>query len=158
MTAATKPEIALFVTCLVDLMRPDIGFSTVQLLEEAGYSVVVPLAQTCCGQPNYNGGDKAGAQAIARRNIDMLFDYPQVVIPSGSCAGMIKRDYPLLLADDEIYSARSTELAGRVFELATFLVEVAGYHPQPRELGKVTYHDACAGTHSLHGNLAKSKL
>jgi len=140
---------ARFVTCLADLVRPAVGFAAVTLLEAAGYRVVVPPAQTCCGQPNFNGGDRAGAQAIARRNIDMLLAYEQIVLPSGSCAGMIKRDYPLLLAGDDIYADRARTLAGRVWELASFLVEVAGYHPPPRELGRVTYHDACAGLREL---------
>lgn len=149
MTSTERKRVALFVTCLVDLVRPDLGFSVVKVLEDSGYEVIVPDAQTCCGQPNYNGGDRTGAEAVARKNIDMLLAYEAVVLPSGSCAGMIKRDYPMLLANDPVYGARARELAGRVHELATFLVEVAGYHPRRRDIGRVTYHDACAGLREL---------
>jgi L-lactate dehydrogenase complex protein LldE len=142
-------EVALFVTCLIDLIRPDIGFSVVRVLEDAGYRVVVPPLQTCCGQPNYNGGDSDGARAVARRTIDCLQDHEYVVVPSGSCGGMIRHHYPLLLADDGVYAEKSKNLAGRVYELSTFLVEIAGYRPKRRELGTVTYHDGCAGLREL---------
>lgn len=145
----SKPRVALFVTCIVDLVRPDIGFDTVKVLEAAGYEVEVPAAQTCCGQPNYNGGDKQGALAVARRNIDMLSAYERVVIPSGSCAGMIKCDYPRMLGDDPVYGPKANALAEKVWELASFLVDVAGYHPSPAALGKLTYHDGCAGLREL---------
>lgn len=144
-----KHEVALFITCIVDLIRPDVGFAVVKVLEAAGYTIIVPPAQTCCGQPNYNGGDKPGAQAVARANIDMLLEYDHVVVPSGSCAGMIKCDYPRMFSDDPVYRERAQRLAGHVWELASFLVEVAGYHPEPCDIGQVTYHDGCAGLREL---------
>ena len=84
-----QPKVGLFVTCLVDLMRPSVGFAAVKLLEDAGCHVAVPAAQTCCGQPAYNSGDKADAKAIARQTIDAFEGYDYVVAPSGSCAGML---------------------------------------------------------------------
>ncbi len=94
------PLVGLFVTCLVDLFRPAIGFAAIKLLEDAGARVEVPLAQTCCGQPAFNSGDRADAQVIARQVIDVFEGFDYVVAPSGSCAGMLKLHYPALLADD----------------------------------------------------------
>ena len=93
-------RVALFVTCLVDLFRPSVGFAAVKLLEDAGCTVEVPRAQTCCGQPAYNSGDRADAKAIALQVLDAFAGYEYVVAPSGSCAGMIRRHYPELFADD----------------------------------------------------------
>ena len=87
------PNVALFVTCLVDLFRPVVGFAAVQLLEDAGCTVAVPRAQTCCGQPAYNQGDRADAAELARRTIAHFQGYDYVVVPSGSCAGMLKQHY-----------------------------------------------------------------
>jgi L-lactate dehydrogenase complex protein LldE len=149
MTEASRGEVALFVTCLIDLVRPDLGFSAVAVLEDAGYRVTVPADQTCCGQPNYNGGDENGARLIARQAIDTLFEFDYIVIASGSCAGMIRHHYPLLLADDAVYADRARQLAERVYELSQFLVDVADYRPKVTNPGKVTYHDACAGLREL---------
>ena len=87
-------KVGLFVTCLVDLMRPQIGFAAVKLLEAAGCDVHVPRAQTCCGQPAWNAGDDAHAAAIARQVVDAFEDFDYVVAPSGSCAGMLRNHYP----------------------------------------------------------------
>ena len=97
-------KVALFVTCLVDLFRPSVGFAAVKLLEAAGCAVEVPAAQTCCGQPAYNSGDRADARALARQTIDACAGFEHVVVPSGSCAGMISKHYPALLADDPAYA------------------------------------------------------
>src|SRR5687768_11561926 len=94
------PRVGLFVTCLVDLLRPSVGFASVKLLRDAGCEVDVPAQQTCCGQPAYNSGDKATAARIARQTIAALEAHDYVVVPSGSCAGMLKLHYPALLADD----------------------------------------------------------
>ena len=99
MTVET-PRVGLFVTCLVDAIRPRIGFAAIRLLEEAGCTVEVPLTQTCCGQPAYNSGDTGSAAAIARQVIASFEPYDHVVVPSGSCAGMIRCHYPEALADD----------------------------------------------------------
>ena len=93
-------RVALFVTCLVDFFRPTVGFAAVKLLEDADCTVEVPRAQTCCGQPAYNSGDRAAAKAIARQVLDAFEGYDHVVAPSGSCAGMLRRHYPELFADD----------------------------------------------------------
>ena len=103
----SKPRVGLFVTCLVDLMRPSIGFASVKLLEQAGCSVEVPSAQTCCGQPAYNSGDKADAAKLARQTIAAFAGYDYVVAPSGSCAGMLKLHYPKLLAADSEWSGKA---------------------------------------------------
>lgn len=150
--------VALFVTCLVDQVKPKIGFDVVRVLAAAGFEVEVPGTQTCCGQPNYNGGDRAGAMAVARRTVDLLAGFRHVVVPSGSCAGMIKHHYPQLLADDAVYASRSIELAARVYELATFLTEVAGFTPDAGLPRTVTYHDACAGLRELGVKQAPRQL
>ena len=117
--------VALFVTCLVDLFRPSIGFAAVKLIEDAGYTVEVP-AQTCCGQPAYNSGDRADAGAVARQVIDAFAGYDHVVVPSGSCAGMLHEHYPALFADDPAMAERARDLARRSRELTSFLADVAG--------------------------------
>src|ERR1700756_5167345 len=110
-------RVALFVTCLVDLFRPTIGFAAVKLLEQAGCTVEVPRAQTCCGQPAYNSGDRADAKAIARHVIETFAEYDYVVAPSGSCAGTLKVHYPEMFADEPDTLMRAEELASRTYEL-----------------------------------------
>src|SRR5579862_3258330 len=117
-------RVGFFVTCLVDLMRPSVGFAAIELLQAAGAEVHVPPAQTCCGQPAYNAGDRASAQALARRVIDAFDGCDYLVAPSGSCAGMIATHYAELLADDSGYRARASALAARTQELTRFLVDV----------------------------------
>ena len=85
----SSPRVGLFVTCLVDLHRPNVGFATIQLLEQAGCVVEVPDSQTCCGQPAYNSGDDKSTAAIARNVIAAFTDYDYVVAPSGSCACLL---------------------------------------------------------------------
>ena len=94
--AQTPPRVGLFVTCLVALFRPSVGFAAVKLLEASGCRVEVPRAQTCCGQPAYNSGDRADARAIAARTITAFEGYDYVVAPSGSCAAMLREHYPSL--------------------------------------------------------------
>src|SRR5256714_12730213 len=95
-------RVALFLTCLVDLFRPTVGFAAVKLLKDAGCTVEVPRRQTCCGQPAYNSGDRADAKAIALQILDAFADYDHVVAPSGSCAGKLRVHYPEPLADDPV--------------------------------------------------------
>jgi L-lactate dehydrogenase complex protein LldE len=152
-------RVALFVTCLVDLFRPSVGFAAVKLLEQAGCSVDVPRAQTCCGQPAYNSGDRADAKAIALQVLDAFAGYDYVVAPSGSCAGMIRQHYPELFADDPVNLPRLRELASRSWELVSFLVDVCGM----RSVGarwdrEVTYHDACSGLRELGVKLQPRQL
>lgn len=147
----TKPRVALLVTCLVDLHRPIVGWSAVKLLEEAGCTVEVPDAQTCCGQPAYNSGDRRTAQELARNVIDAFAGYDHVVAPSGSCAGMVAHHFPSLFADtDPHWRAKAEALAARTHELMAFLVDVRGMrHVAARYEGVVTYHDSCAGLREL---------
>jgi L-lactate dehydrogenase complex protein LldE len=143
-------RVALFVTCLVDLMRPRIGFATLRLLEAAGCEVVVPETQTCCGQPAFNGGDRASAAMLAKKVIAEFEGYDYVVAPSGSCADHIRNEYPGLLAEDPAWHGRAVALAPRVFELTDFLVNVVGVKTAPGDFrGSVTYHDSCAGLRHL---------
>jgi L-lactate dehydrogenase complex protein LldE len=142
-------RIALLVTCLVDLFRPSVGFAAVKLLEQAGCTVEVP-AQTCCGQPAYNSGDKTDAKAIARQVIAAFAGYDYVVAPSGSCAGMVRVHYPEMFADEPAMLAQAQELASRTYELVAFLADVRGMEKvAARWKRRVTYHDACSGLREL---------
>lgn len=143
-------RVGLFVTCLVDLMRPRIGFAAIRLLEAAGCEVAVPRAQTCCGQPAYNGGDRATAQALARKVLAEFEEYDYVVAPSGSCAGMIRAHFPELLAEFPAELARVRRLAARTYELTDFLATVAHLENVPgKSIKSVTYHDSCSGLREL---------
>jgi L-lactate dehydrogenase complex protein LldE len=142
-------RVGLFVTCLVDLIRPRIGFCTVRLLERAGADVVVPESQTCCGQPGYNSGDLDAARALGRKLLEEFRDCEYVVVPSGSCAGMIRHHYPHLFAGQPDAVAFQA-LAERTFELTDFLVNVAKLENPPGTFhGSITYHDSCAGLREL---------
>ena len=146
----TPARVGLFVTCLVDLFRPSVGFAAVKLLEDAGCTVEVPALQTCCGQPAYNSGDKADTKAIARQVIDAFENFDYVVVPSGSCGGMIKEHYPELFADEPAMFQRVQHLAKRTYELVSFLTDVRGIaQVDARYSGTVTYHDACSGLREL---------
>jgi len=143
-------RVALFVTCLVDLFRPTIGFAAVKLLEEAGCTVEVPRAQTCCGQPAYNSGNRADAKALALQVLDAFAGFDYVVAPSGSCAGIIRQHYPELFADDPAILLRAREIAARTWELVSFLVDVCGMLTVNVQWDRdVTYHDACSGLREL---------
>ena len=143
-------RVGLFVTCLVDLMRPRIGFAALRLLEAAGCEVVVPAGQTCCGQPAYNSGDRGTARALALKMLAEFEACDYVVAPSGSCAGMIRTHYADLFQDDRAALERCGGLAGRTYELTDFLVNVARLEKVPGIFsGTVTYHDACSGLREL---------
>ena len=149
MSTASGPRVGLFVTCLVDAMRPQIGFAALQLLEEAGCRVEVPRQQTCCGQPAWNSGDAADAASIARQVIAAFEPYDYLVAPSGSCAGTITH-YPELLAKDPDWGPRATALAAKTHEVLSFLVDVLGYTPTGLRLDvSATYHDSCSGLREL---------
>ncbi|WP_131110287.1 (Fe-S)-binding protein [Sulfuricystis thermophila] len=143
-------KVALFVTCLVDLMRPRIGFAAIELLEAAGCEVVVPPSQTCCGQPAWNSGDRAAAAKLAKKVIAEFEAYEAIVAPSGSCADHIRSEYPVILADEPEWQARAVALGSRVYELTDFLVNVAKLENVPGSFtGRITYHDSCTGLRSL---------
>jgi len=145
-----RPRVALFVTCLVDLYRPNVGFSAIQLLEEAGCQVEVPRLQTCCGQPAYNSGDRATARDLAEAVIREFLPYDYVVVPSGSCGGMIAKHYPGLFDNDPQLRARADALAAKTYELVSFLADVMGMERvAARYEGVATYHDSCSGLREL---------
>jgi|SRR5579863_1987561 len=147
---AAPIRVGLFVTCLVDLFRPTVGFAAVKLLEEAGCVVEVPKLQTCCGQPAYNSGDRDDAKAIARQVIAAFSSFDYVVVPSGSCGGMVKAHYPALLADEPALKEQAEALAQRTFELVSFLADVLKTSSIAASYaGTVTYHDACSGLREL---------
>jgi L-lactate dehydrogenase complex protein LldE len=148
---AAKPRVGLFVTCLVDLHRPSVGFAAIRLLERAGCQVEVPRAQTCCGQPAYNSGDRRTARDLAVGIVEAFRGYDYVVVPSGSCAGMLKHHLPHLFDDDPNLRAQADAMAERVYELVSFLTDVL----EVRDTGAapfgsvVTYHDSCSGLREL---------
>jgi L-lactate dehydrogenase complex protein LldE len=149
-SASGRPRVGLFITCLVDLFRPSVGFAAVKLLRDAGCDVEVPLAQTCCGQPAYNSGDRDSAAGIARQAIAAFEAFDYVVAPSGSCAGMLKVHFPRLLEGDVQWRRRAQAFAGRVHELVSFLVDVRGVRAVDAAYrGRVTYHDSCSGLREL---------
>ena len=149
-TSGDRPKVGLFVTCLVDLLRPSVGFASVKLLEEAGCRVEVPRHQTCCGQPAFNSGDQPDARLLARQTIEAFEGCDYIVAPSGSCAGMLKAHYPELLADDPAWSRRAKAFSTRVHELVSFLVDVRGMTRVTATLkGTATYHDSCSGLREL---------
>ena len=147
-------RVGLFVTCLVDLMRPNVGFAAVKLLEDAGCLVEVPELQTCCGQPAYNSGDFTDTRRIAEQVIAAFERFDYLVAPSGSCVGMIKEHYPRLFTTDAGWCNRAQQLAGRSHELLSFLHDVLGVEDLGVDYaGNVTYHDSCSGLRelSIHG-------
>jgi L-lactate dehydrogenase complex protein LldE len=145
-----SPRVGLFVTCLVDLYRPTVGFAALKLLKDAGCVVDVPALQTCCGQPAWNSGDRADAADLARRVIVAFEPCDYVVVPSGSCGGMLREQYPALFANDPEWRGRAERLGARCFELVSFLSDVMGMERvAARYPGTVTYHDSCSGLREL---------
>ena len=145
-----SPRVGLFVTCLVDMMRPSIGFAAVKLLEDAGCTVEVPEAQTCCGQPAYNSGDKRDAAILARNVIAAFRGFDYVVVPSGSCGGMIIKHYPELFAEGSADHAAAVDLSRRTHELISFLTRVLKVEKVDAQFAaKATYHDSCSGLREL---------
>src|SRR5258707_5986718 len=143
-------RVGLFVTCLVDLMRPSIGLAALKLLEDAGYEVTVPAAQTCCGQPGWNSGDGEATRSLAERLIAKFEECRYVVVPSGSCAGMIRAHFPEVFADEPAMLARARGLAGRTYELTEFLTKIAKRASVSASFdATVTYHDSCSGLREI---------
>jgi L-lactate dehydrogenase complex protein LldE len=147
---SSTPRVGLLVTCLVDAIRPQIGFAAIRLLEEAGCRTEVPQVQTCCGQPAFNSGDTATAAGLARQVIATFEEYDYVIVPSGSCAGMVRVHYPEALTGDAAWAPRARALAEKTYEIMTFLADVRGFRPQGRRLqASATYHDSCAGLREM---------
>jgi L-lactate dehydrogenase complex protein LldE len=145
-----RPRVGLFVTCLVDIYRPTVGFAAIRLLEQAGCLVEVPRAQTCCGQPAFNSGDRTTTRALARGILDAFGGFDFVVVPSGSCGGMLREHLPHLFDDDPNTKARADALGAKTYELVSFLTDVMGVaRVDAAFAGTATYHDSCAGLREL---------
>lgn len=143
------PRVGFFVTCIVDAMRPNIGFASLKLLEDAGCKVEVPQAQTCCGQPAFNSGDDATTRRIAQQVIEAFEPYDYVVVPSGSCASMIRSHYGELFETDDTWRARQRAFSEKTWEILSFLKDVRNYRPAAEYQGTATYHDSCSGLRDL---------
>ena len=154
-----QPNVGLFVTCLVDVMRPSIGFATLQLLEQAGCKVTVPEQQTCCGQPAFNSGDDRGAAKVARQLIAQFEQFDYLVAPSGSCASMIKMHIPEVLQGDPEWLARAQALSAKTYELLSFLVDVCDFQPESTVFeADYTYHHSCSGLRDMKVTTQPKKL
>lgn len=151
-TAATRPQaphVGLFVTCLVDVYRPTVGFASLRLLEQAGCRVSVPETQTCCGQPSWNTGDRTDTQAVAKAVIAAFEGFDYIVAPSGSCGGMI-RYYPDVFENDPAWKARAEAVAAKTWEITSFLTDVMQWDGvTARYDDTVTYHDSCSGLRQM---------
>ena len=146
----TAPRVALMVTCLGDVFFPEVGVSIVRLLRRLGATVEFPSGQTCCGLPLFNSGYHAEARAVAARTVALFRDADNVVVPSGSCAWMVKHEYPGLMQDPAL-KTDALRLAGRTYELSQFLVKVLGRRGfRATTGGRVTYHDSCHLLRGLH--------
>ena len=146
----TPTRVSLMITCLADLFYPEVGVSIVRLLRRLGVTVEFPAGQTCCGLPFFNSGHHREAARLARRTVELFRDAGSVVIPSGSCAWMVKHEYAGLLADSAA-GREATALAGRTWELSQFLVRVLGRTEFESTVpGRVTYHDSCHLLRGLH--------
>ena len=142
----------------MDVFPPTVGFAAEKLLEDAGCTVEVPVAQTC-GQPAYNSGDRADAFDLARQVIAAFEDFDYVVVPSGSCGGTIKRHYPHLFDGDPAWQARAERLSAKTFELVSFLTDVLGVERViARYPDTVTYHDSCSGLRGIGHQIATAPL
>ncbi len=141
----SKPRVGLFATCLVDMFRPSVGFSTIELLERAGCEVIVPEDQVCCGQPAYNSGAPEDAKEFGRQFVRLFEEFDYVVVPSGSCGGMLNHHLPTLLSDDDEFGPRAAALAEKIHELLFFLYRIMGLRELPdMEAQPMTYHDSCS--------------
>ncbi len=150
MSNQKRPRVALFVTCLVDLYRPTVGFAALKLLQEAGCDVEVPRAQTCCGQPAYNSGDRTTATEMARSIVETFGGFDYVVVPSGSCGGMLREHLPHLFDDDPNMKQRAAAFGQRTYELVSFLTDVMGVRAvDAAYAGIATYHDSCCGLREM---------
>ena len=146
----SRVRVGLLVTCLVDIFRPQVGFAAAKLLEQAGCDVEVP-SQTCCGQPAYNAGDPKDAAALARNVIAAFEPFDFVVVPSGSCSGMVRVHYPRLLQDDSLWVERARKLASKTHELISFLVNVRGMKSVEAECrSRAAYHDSCSSLREMN--------
>jgi len=154
---SNSPRVGLFVTCLVDLYRPSVGFAAVELLEQAGCRVEVPRLQTCCGQPAYNSGDDGHARQLALQVLEAFEEFDYVVGPSGSCLGMLRCHYPKMFRQETALAPRFDALGAKSYELIAFLVDVMQFDGVTASFqGAVTYHDSCSSLRE-HGVKAQPR-
>jgi L-lactate dehydrogenase complex protein LldE len=158
-----KPADAYFFgTCLIDQFDPQAGLDSIRLLEREGIAIHFPSGQTCCGQPAYTSGYPDEARAVARSQLDLFPNPWPVVVPSGSCAAMIRHHYPKLFESDPLIGPKARDLAERVFELTEFLVHVVGFaHEDNGKHCSVALHTSCharreMGSHETSTALLRS--
>jgi L-lactate dehydrogenase complex protein LldE len=139
-----KPEkVYYFGTCLADMFYPEAGMAGIKLIQQQGVKVIFPSRQTCCGQPAYNSGFPAEARAVARKQMDIFYNDCPIVVPSGSCAGMMKHHYPNLFENDPNIT-EVKEFSARIYELSEFLVNVLNIRLEDQgDPVKVTWHSSC---------------
>ena len=159
-TYPAKPaNVYLFATCLVDQFDPEAGLDVVRLLEREGIRVHFPLEQTCCGQPAYTSGYPDEARAVAARQLGLFPEAWPVVVPSGSCAAMMRHHYPRLFAADPARLAQATALAERIFEFTEFLVHVVGFQrPDCGAPSTVALHTSCHARREMGAHLSSAAL
>jgi L-lactate dehydrogenase complex protein LldE len=154
-------KVSLFVTCMVDMLYPDTGMSTVQVLEHLGCTVEFPMGQTCCGQPAFNSGYQEDARAVARQFLKAFAGAEVIVAPSGSCTAMIRHEYPTLFANEPEWRARAEKAAAITWELTEFVVAglgVTDLHARLKSPHRVAFHDACHGKRLLGLGASARKL
>jgi L-lactate dehydrogenase complex protein LldE len=157
---ADKPtDIYFFSTCLVDQFAPQAGLDAIRLLESEGIAVHFPRDQTCCGQPAYSSGRMDEARAVARAQLELFPEPWPIVVPSGSCAGMMRHHYPGLFAGDQVLAAKANDVAGRVFELTGFLADVIGFsRPDRGEPCTVALHTSCHARRQMGSHISSRAL
>lgn len=157
-TRTGKPsDVYFFGTCLLDIFMPEAGMDAVTLLEQQGIRVHFPMEQSCCGQPAFSSGHRSEAFEVAKAQLDLFPENWPVIVPSGSCGGMMKHHWPELFKGSE-QEAKAKEIAGRVVEFTNFLVNI-GYEPQDKgEPAKVAVHTSCSARREMGVHLSGWKL
>lgn len=156
---AKPADVYLFATCLIDQFAPEAGMDTVRLLEREGIRVHFPADQTCCGQPAYTSGYPDEARAVAARQLELFPEPWPVVVPSGSCAAMMRHHYPKLFAADKVHLAKSEELAERIFEFTEFLVHVVHFdRPDHGAASTVALHTSCHARREMGSHASSEAL
>jgi L-lactate dehydrogenase complex protein LldE len=158
--SARRPQdVYFFATCVVDQFFPGAGLDAITLLERAGIRVHFPEEQTCCGQPAYTSGFPDQARQVAAQTLNLFPEDWPVVVPSGSCAGMMKHHYPTLFAADPLRKAQAEALAPRIYELTDFLVNVLDWQPQDQGAEcTVVLHTSCSARREMNVHLTGRKL
>lgn len=145
-------RVSLFVTCMVDMLYPHTGMSTVQVLEHLGCAVDFPQGQTCCGQPAFNSGYRKDAKQVARQFLRAFADAEAIVAPSGSCVAMVRHEYPTLFDDEPDWKSRAERAAAITWEITEFIVEglgVTDLNARFADAQTIAFHDACHGKRLL---------